>query len=223
MFERKGAADQILDCFSDEVEMILASVSDDLSGDVEIRVDDARHMKSISSDSIDMIFTSPPYANRMSYIRELRPYMYWLGYLTSGRQAGELDWKSIGGTWGIATSRLSNWDSTIELPIGEQFSSVLTSIAESGNPNAVLLSKYVHKYFYDMSAHFKEAYRVMRSGGQVAYVVGNSSFYGNLAPSERWYAELMSAAGFEGVTIRTIRKRNSNKKLFEFIVDAVRP
>ena len=27
----------------------------------------------------------------MSYIRELRPYMYWLGYLTDARQAGQMD------------------------------------------------------------------------------------------------------------------------------------
>ena len=27
----------------------------------------------------------------MASIRELRPYMYWLGYLRNRRQAGELD------------------------------------------------------------------------------------------------------------------------------------
>ena len=223
MFSREGAADEVFDRFLDEVDRILASVSDDLSGKVDICVDDARLMKSISSDSIDMIHTSPPYANRMSYIRELRPYMYWLGYLTSGRQAGELDWRSIGGTWGIATSRLSGWDCSLELPIGKEFRTVIGKIAESDNPNATLLSNYVHKYFYDMVAHFEEAYRVMRSGGRVAYVVGNSTFYGNVTPSERWYAKLMSAAGFEDITTRVIRKRNSNKKLFEYIVEAVRP
>lgn len=46
----------------------------------------------------------------MSYIRELRPYMYWLGFLNKAKEAGELDWKAIGGTWGIATSRLSCWE-----------------------------------------------------------------------------------------------------------------
>src|SRR5205823_779155 len=57
------------------------------------------------------VTTSPPYPNRMSYIRELRPYMYWLGYLSDGRAAGELDWKAIGGTWGCATSMLNTWAS----------------------------------------------------------------------------------------------------------------
>ena len=35
--------------------------------------------------------------------------MYWLGYLSDGRAAGELDWKAIGGTWGCATSMLNTW------------------------------------------------------------------------------------------------------------------
>src|SRR4051794_15298706 len=52
------------------------------------------------------VVTSPPYPNRMSYVRELRPYMYWLGYLADGRAAGELDWRAIGGTWGCAAGNV---------------------------------------------------------------------------------------------------------------------
>ncbi len=40
--------------------------------------------------SFDAIVTSPPYPNRISYIRELRPYMFWLGFLTEPKEAGEL-------------------------------------------------------------------------------------------------------------------------------------
>jgi hypothetical protein len=44
------------------------------------------------------VLTSPPYPNHMSYIRETRPYLYWLGYLTAGPQGGDLDWQAMGGT-----------------------------------------------------------------------------------------------------------------------------
>ena len=36
--------------------------------------------------------------------------MYWLGYLEQPRDAGELDWQAIGGTWGAATSRVAAWE-----------------------------------------------------------------------------------------------------------------
>jgi hypothetical protein len=71
---------------------------------------DARSLSEhLSLNHYTCVITSPPYPNRMSYIRELRPYMYWLGYLQDGHSAGELDWQAIGGTWGCATSNLSKW------------------------------------------------------------------------------------------------------------------
>ena len=49
---------------------------------------DSRHLPlALPLREYTKVITSPPYPNRMSYIRELRPYMYWLGYLDSGRQA----------------------------------------------------------------------------------------------------------------------------------------
>ena len=56
----------------------------------EVFLGDSRHLdKVLRKSAYSTVITSPPYPNRMSYIRELRPYMYWLGFLESGRQAGE--------------------------------------------------------------------------------------------------------------------------------------
>ena len=71
---------------------------------------DSRHLReSLPRWEYDAVITSPPYPNRMSYIRELRPYMYWLGYLRDAKEAGALDWQAIGGTWGSATSNVAKW------------------------------------------------------------------------------------------------------------------
>ncbi|MCY3544371.1 MAG: DNA methyltransferase [Chloroflexi bacterium] len=222
-FELLSHTSAVFDRFHQEVKEVIESASESHQGRVTVTVEDARNIDSVSDGSIDVICTSPPYSNRMSYIRELRPYMYWLGFLINGRQAGELDWKAIGGTWGSATSRLSQWDNKADLPMKCDYRSVIEEIAAAGRPNATLLSNYVHKYFYDMHTHFSEAYRVVKSGGIVKYVVGNSTFYGNLVPTEQWYAELLATVGFRKVSIRTVRKRNSNKRLYEFTVEAVRP
>lgn len=104
--------DQILrfdSIFLKELETVLSSARANPSAEASIILGDARNLATHAQGPFDLLITSPPYPNRMSYIRELRPYMYWLGYLTEARQAGEMDWETIGGTWGIATSRLTSW------------------------------------------------------------------------------------------------------------------
>jgi hypothetical protein len=153
----------------------------------------------------------------MSYIRELRPYMYWLGYLSDGRAAGELDWKAIGGTWGCATSNVARWKP--EHPITVPFKGFDAIVAAISAKSAVL-GRYVAKYFHDMVGHCESLFAVVRPGGSVHYIVGNSKFYDVMLPVERIYAALFEAAGFVDARIETIRKRTSKKELFEFVVSA---
>ena len=95
--------------FRQELRFVTESARYNPKGSVSVVLGDSRRVEDCFDEPFDLVVTSPPYANRMSYIRELRPYMYWLGYLQNGREAGELDWQAIGGTWGVATSRLGKW------------------------------------------------------------------------------------------------------------------
>jgi hypothetical protein len=163
------------------------------------------------------VITSPPYPNRMSYIRELRPYMYWLGYLADGRAAGELDWQAIGGTWGCATSLLNKWtpNGRGQIPF-PHFDRIVQDI---GNGHE-LLGRYVHKYFEDIKCHILGLKSVIAPGARCHYIVGNSKFYETMLPVEGIYAALFEDAGFVNVSVETIRKRSSKKELYEFVVNA---
>src|SRR6185295_2685721 len=105
--ERAAVADALAAAF----EHVLASAERALpSTRRRLFLADARRLhEKLPAAHYGAVITSPPYANRMSYIRELRPYMYWLGYLRDRSRAGVLDWSAIGGTWGSATSNLSSW------------------------------------------------------------------------------------------------------------------
>lgn len=206
--------------FWDDVQYVIDSASDNVPGNCRFVQGDAREVERCVRGRYDLVITSPPYANRISYIRELRPYMYWLGYLKEGRDAAELDWASIGGTWGVATSRLLEWR-----PDGESYrpgylDRILERIADEGNSNGRLLANYVAKYFEDIWTHFRSSRRVLSRGAEVHYIVGNSTFYGVLVPTERVYADMLGELGFSGVEIRPLRKRNSKKELVEFDVSA---
>lgn len=74
-----------------------------------------------------------------------------------------------------------------------------------------------------MSTHFDGLRKVLSPGAHVHYIVGNSTFYGVVVPTEQLYAEMLREYGFEDVEVRAIRKRNSKKELVEFDVSAIWP
>ena len=217
-------AHMVLSSFDVSARSVIAQAKEPLAGSGHIIHGDSRKAVDSLRGHVDGIITSPPYANRMSYIRELRPYMYWLRYLDVSKDAGELDWKAIGGTWGSATSALTTWQKEVDTPIDDEMSEVCSRIVieGEGKPGNKLMGKYVSKYFTDTWEHAQCVSEIVRSGGRISYVVGNSTFYGVLVPTEKWYAAFFKAAGFRDVDIRTIRKRNSNKALYEFEVTGIK-
>lgn len=206
------------DVFRKELFLVLSGASDNPRIEPTVITGDARQPSQFLNDKFDMLITSPPYPNRMSYIRELRPYMYWLGFLTNGRDAGEYDWQAIGGTWGVATSRLVEWK-----PSGKTFTPTalkksLAGISDAKNDNGRLLANYVAKYFGDMWQHISDVSTILNQDAEVHYIVGNSTFYGTLLPVEEIFKAMLQEGGFHGVEIVKIRKRNSKAELFEFDV-----
>ncbi|MGE5828199.1 MAG: DNA methyltransferase [Micromonosporaceae bacterium] len=213
--------EQVLDRFVARTAEIAASAATPLPGQATVQQHDARDLDSATIEPCDLLFTSPPYVNRMSYVRELRPYLYWLRFLDEPGAAADLDWHAIGGTWGTATSRLATWRTTDTVPVERELAEVCRAIGRG--PSGGLLAAYVRKYFTDVWSHVQAAYKQVRSGGRAVYIVGNSTFYGHLVPTEQWYRSLLLEAGFTEVEVQTIRKRNSKRELFEFAVTAHRP
>ncbi|HEY8447236.1 MAG TPA: hypothetical protein VIL01_09020 [Thermomicrobiales bacterium] len=206
--------------FAADLRFVLDGAAENPPGRAAVLLGDARHPAASVTGLFDRVITSPPYANRMSYIRELRPYMYWLGFLKTGRDAGELDWAAIGGTWGIATSRLGQWQRPAESFRPAWLDDVLDQIATRGHKSSHLLAAYVGRYADDMWQHFRALPALLAPGATVHYIIGNSTFYGVLLPTERLYAEMLAALGFTDVSYRPIRKRNSKQALLEFDVSA---
>lgn len=205
-------ADTFLQDYEEAWRKILHSVTAPLTGPIKLYLRDSRQIE-MSENTYDLVITSPPYPNRMSYIRELRPYMYWLGFI---HEAGELDWQAIGGTWGIATSRVSKWEGEVSDIAFAKFPTIVKAI----DAHSPVLSRYVHKYFDDITQHLRSLYPCVKPGGSVYYVVGNSKFYDTMLPVQDIYASLLRAVGFCDVKVEILRKRNSKKELYEYVVSA---
>ncbi len=206
----------ILEHFVEELYHVLSTCTSPIGTPVRVFEGDSRYIHHIVPDKYDLVITSPPYPNRISYVRELRPYMYWLGYLKQAREAGELDWRTIGGTWGVATSRLAQWQpESIGL-----FSSLLEPVVSKIAAHSTILANYVLRYFHDMNLHLQHIRHVLLPGASLFYIVGNAKFYDTLVPTHEILADMMRGLGFYNLSCEPLRKRNSKKELFEYMVSA---
>jgi DNA methylase len=218
---RAPEAGGVVATWSHAVETIARAATSAILTEPNALLCDARNLRrGLKKNTYHCVITSPPYPNRMSYIRELRPYMYWLDYLDNGRAAGELDWQAIGGTWGCATSNVAKWVPArpVDVPFNG-FNKIVAAITET----SPVLGRYVAKYFHDMIGHSESLFAVVAPGGRIHYIVGNSKFYDVMLPVERIYAAMFKSVGFTDVVVKAIRKRSSKKELFEFLVSARKP
>jgi hypothetical protein len=219
-FRARASAADVATLLSAAFEALRVGAAEPLAGsEGRVWLGDSRRLDEIlPKNSCGSVVTSPPYVNRMSYIRELRPYMYWLGFLDDGRQAGELDWRAIGGTWGIATSKLSRWQPDAKLELVRL--QPLVRKIEKASP---ILARYVERYFCDMDRHVQGLERVLARGGRAHYVIGNSKFFDVVVPAQKLFGDLFVQHGFVNVKTRVLRRRTSKKELYEYLVTADRP
>lgn len=160
------------------------------------------------------VITSPPYPNRFSYARETRPHLFFFDFIEGARAVGQLETDAIAGTWGKATSVLAKG---VE-PKNEVVESVLAPYVHGMYRNGNLMAYYVTKYFNDLYDHAEQIARVCKRRCQLAYVIGNSQFYGNPLPSDEMLASIFGHFGFDLVRIDRMRRRQSKRGLYEAAV-----
>jgi hypothetical protein len=209
----------IEELFLSILEFILKAAEKNIIGSAKVLKVDARNIINLDNIKINKVITSPPYPNRISYIRELRPYMYWTKFIDQAKEAGELDWLAIGGTWGIATSRLNSWIIE-EKSLPEKIFSTVEKIEMSEGKNSHLLATYVLKYFHDMHLHLNSIRSILENGAELHYVVGNSTFFGNMVDTAALLSDSMRLLGYSKVHAEIVRKRNCNKALYEYCISA---
>lgn len=163
---------------------------------------------------VSAVITSPPYPNRFSYARETRPHLFFFDFIENAAAVGELETVAIGGTWGKATSTLAKGVFPKNAVVESLLSPYLKRIETSGS----LMASYVIKYFNDLFAHAEQVALVCRQHAQLAYVIGNSKFYGHPLPSDEILANIFAHFGFTLGRIDRMRRRQSKSGLYEAVV-----
>jgi hypothetical protein len=128
-----------------------------------VKQGDARDMN-VTSDSVDLVLTSPPYLNAIDYMRCSKFSLVWMGHTVE--ELRQIRSESVGTEASSAQSLDAEWVKALIKQLG--LNPVLSTRDQA------LLSRYV----WDMGQAFKEVTRVLRTGGRAVYVVGDSTVRG---------------------------------------------
>jgi len=169
----------------------------------------------IERESIDLVITSPPYPNRYSYVWNTRPHLYFLDFMNTPTAAATLDCKTIGGTWGTATSRHMKGDYVFKnAAAGKVVKGIVSEIRTKDS----LMANYVAMYFDDLGTHISAMRPYLKRDAICAYVVGNSRIKKTIVETDTLLQSIFAEHGFCSIRLEEIRRRNSGKELHETIV-----
>lgn len=166
-----------------------AAVNPDAVGESRIVAGDARDLP-LPTDSVDLIVTSPPYANALDYMRAHKFSLAWLGDPIPSLT--DLRAQYIGSE---STGKRAEQSVSAELPAPVQ--AVVDDLAEKDAPR----SRVLRRYFVDMHAAIGEMTRVLRPGAAAVIVVGPSVMRGILIPTHQCLADIATAVGLDVVDV----------------------
>ena len=145
----------------------------------------------LADSSVDLIVTSPPYANALDYMRAHKFSLVWLG-----QRVGELG--NLRGKY-IGAERQSS-EGAVPLPDNAQ--RAIAGLSEVDRPKSRVLARYL----FEMRQAITEMHRVIRPGRAAIIVVGPSTMRGQRIATQDYLAAIAEQAGFTvvGVPERTL-------------------
>ncbi|WP_324670214.1 hypothetical protein [Geochorda subterranea] len=217
--KRKRRAAPPYDAFAAQVERMAQDMAQRQAAGVaragSIFAADARQAAPIEDGSIDLVVTSPPYANNFDYADATRLELSFLGAVEGWGDLHEVARRplvrscsqhvSVEGTDLEAVLRELS-----DAPFYRDLERVVAALAQERERHRghKRYDVMIPAYFADMRQVWRALRRVCRPGARVCFVVGDSAPYGVHIPVERWLGELAVQAGFGGYRFEKIRDRN---------------
>lgn len=165
--------------------------------DVEIQTCDSRGPLPLKEDSVQLIVTSPPYANAIDYMRAHKFSLVWFGE--------DIDSLSTLRSTYIGSEKTGELDA-LDLP--GSVCRVVERLKEVDKKKGRVLAKY----FADMRRALCEMLRVLEPGRCCIVVVGPSTMRQQTIKTHELLADVSNQIGFETVNIAE-RKLDRNRRM----------
>ena len=174
-------------------------------GESAVIAGDSRRLP-LRADSVDLIVTSPPYANALDYMRAHKFSLAWLGEPIpelTGLRARYIGSESAGRRMETGSA---GRPVVADLPSPVQ--AVVDQLAAKDAPKSRVLARY----FGDMAAAIGEMARVLRPASAAIIVVGPSVMRGLPIPTHQCLADVAADAGFDVVAVAP-RSLNRDRRM----------
>ncbi len=153
-----------------------------IEGRADIRCADARTLEGLHDESFDLALTSPPYLNAIDYLRGHRLTLVWLGYQVGSLR--ETRSVSIG-----AERSMPRADASIDIsPFVMERDGATIALRHWG---------WIRRYASDMDIVLCQLGRVVKRGGRIVLVLGNSFLRGVVIDNASLIEALAKRIGFQ--------------------------
>lgn len=142
---------------------------------VESVFDGARRL---ADASVDLVVTSPPYLNNYHYVRNTRPHLYWLGYVSTPREQSPYEAGSFGRFWQTVRDG-PEIPLTFQAPdLSARIGRLRAANTHKGVYGGGGWANYAATYYNDCYRILGELRRLLKPGGVAVFVVGNNVLQG---------------------------------------------
>lgn len=176
---------------------------------VAIYTDDMRQMSEfIEPDSIDFIFTSPPYPNDLEYTRQTRLDLYLLDFIQNIEDIVEIKRRMIKGSTKLIYNDSDSSRLVEEYPFVQK---IVHELEEAfGEKNwGWNYPRMIQEYFGDILLAMNQAKEVLKKSHYAEFVVGDQTYKKILIPVGAIMKKLAVEQGFDFCTLETYRLRRS--------------
>jgi DNA modification methylase len=164
------------------------SINRDAVGECRIVDGDARSLP-LPDGGVDLIVSSPPYANALDYMRAHKFSLAWLGDPIPSLTQLRREYIGSESPGNQAATSVDSLPATVE--------AVVERVGEADATK----SRVLRRYFADMSGAISEMQRVLRPGSAAVIVVGPSTMRGILVPTHECLANLATRGGLDVVAV----------------------